>query len=211
VIHLVKQYENSQNAQWLQTPCSGLFTDIYGLPCGHRLKQLIDDDPNSTITAPYIDPFWFFQRPAHSGEANPSPIYTRLQPVEEEQVEQVISPPVVVRTSGRPVNYRNLTTRRQLLFWEASVVGSVEPSTPLPPPRPDRAFRAPRGRIQGSRNSSSGGTSRLNKAQAILQLRDARARIVELERELEDSELLAQFAAESAAITAAEEAAEEDI
>jgi hypothetical protein len=81
-----------------QNPCTQWHTTVYSLPCSHYIREQLKSDPNWIINGSHIDPFWYYERPATTGEVVPL-ILGILPPVEPPQLP--IPPPIIVRSGGR--------------------------------------------------------------------------------------------------------------
>jgi hypothetical protein len=118
--HLFHQWKLSNDISRARKQCTGVFTQVHGLPCEHTIKSMLAYNSQWTVPANVIDPFWYYQRPPT--DTDTPPILDILPPVEQEVENRLILPPTVVRASGRPrADHRDLTTRRNPSWWEAQI------------------------------------------------------------------------------------------
>lgn len=123
-----KQLALAQSAD-MKPECSGAFIAIYGIPCCHEIKKVIDT--NLQFTANDFDPHWLWERDDYENE-----IVDIADIIEERRANQplIFAPTTVVRKKGRPKQ-----NKRILSQFEATRPGTkkrrIEP-TPHPTPQP---------------------------------------------------------------------------
>jgi len=108
VASLKKYEEDLEVAASSPPPCSGHFTQVYGIPCWHELKAL--RTVNRKLTANDFHSFYRFER------INNTDILKSARPPLPGPA--ILPPNVVVRSRGRP--RRDNTTRRDPSQWELS-------------------------------------------------------------------------------------------
>lgn len=158
--NIIKQQEENAPPR----PCTKQFTTTMGLPCGHRINELLRSDPPGVLHIDDINPHWRYQKPLMTAE------HRQEAPPSDDNIDPLlrVRDPPVIKPKGRPPGARNKrkaedharSTHRDpsgFEYVEQEFDASQRSTQPARPAKRSRPRRQQNESINSSRTMEGGG------------------------------------------------------